>query len=80
MKLESYSNMGTVEYISYCFAIAGIAFVFTLWAPTKVDIAQPIIMECPSLVIRHSVQSNLKTGVSVVDECATNLNVIPPKG
>ena len=71
--------MGTIEYISSCVAIAGIAFIFTIWQPTQY---QPLInaahtqMLCPDLQIRHSVASNLKTGIRVVDACASNLNVV----
>jgi spore germination cell wall hydrolase CwlJ-like protein len=28
--------MKTLEYISFCFALAGIAFIFTIWKPTGV--------------------------------------------
>lgn len=71
--------MKTFEYICTVFAIAGVFFVFTLWQPTQY---QPLInaahtqMLCPDLQIRHSVASNLKTGISVVDACASNLNVV----
>lgn len=71
--------MKTFEYICTVFAIAGVFFVFTLW---EADRYSPLIayphtqMLCPDLQIRHSVASNLKTGIKVVDACASNLNVV----
>ena len=73
-----YSSMRLIEYFCTCLAIAGTLFIFTVWQPTKVDIAQPIIMECPSLVIRHGVDGKMKTFTKVIDECAESLNVIQP--
>lgn len=70
--------MKTLEYISTCFAIAGILFVFTLWTPDQYEplLAQPDTqMICPDIVIKHSVKSNLTTGVDVRDACAESLNV-----
>ena len=71
--------MSTLEYISNCIALAGIAFIFTLWQPTQYP---PLLapadtqMLCPDIVIKHSVKSNLTTGVEVRDACASNLNVV----
>lgn len=71
--------MGALEYFSTCFALAGIAFILTLWQPTKYP---PLLvpahtqMLCPDIVVRHSVKSDLTTGVEVRDACAANLNVI----
>lgn len=71
--------MKTFEYICTCFALAGIAFILTMWQPTQY---QPLMnaahtqMLCPDLQIRHSVASNLKTGIRVVDACSSNLNVV----
>ncbi len=70
--------MSTLEYISSCIALAGIAFIFTMWQPPQ---HQPLInvadtqMLCPDLVIKHSVKSNLTTGVEVRDACAESLNI-----
>ena len=70
--------MSTLEYISSCIALAGIAFIFTLWQPTQ----HPALlapadtqMLCPDIVIKHSVKSNLTTGVEVRDACSESLNV-----
>jgi len=69
----------TLEYIITCFALAGIAFIFSMWQPTQ---HPPLLasastqMLCPDLVIKHSVKSNLTTGVEVRDACASNLNVV----
>jgi len=70
--------MGTIEYISSCIALAGIAFIFSMWQPTQ----HPALlapahtqMLCPDLVIKHSVKSNLTTGVEVRDACAESLNI-----
>ena len=71
-----YSNMSVFEYICTCFAVAGLLWVFTTYTPTKYDISQPIIQECPSLVIRHGVDGNMKTFTRVVDACSEHLNVI----
>lgn len=71
--------MKTLEYISTCFAIAGVVFVFTLWRPDQYEplLAQPSTqMVCPNLVIKHSVKSDLTTGVDVRDACASSLNII----
>ncbi len=70
--------MGTIEYISSCVALAGVAFIFSMWQPTQ---HPPLLapaytkMLCPDLVIKHSVKSNLTTGVEVRDACAESLNV-----
>lgn len=71
-----YSNMSSLEYICTCFSIAGLFWLLTCYEPTHYDISQPIIMDCPSLVIRHSVESNLKTSIQAVDSCSEHLNVI----
>lgn len=71
--------MGTIEYISTCTALAGVLFVFTIWTPdTYPALLAPAHtqMLCPDLVIKHSVKSNLTTGLEVRDACASNLNVI----
>lgn len=70
--------MGTIEYISSCVALAGIAFILTLWTPdTYPALLAPAHtqMLCPDLVIKHSVKSNLTTGVEVRDACSESLNV-----
>lgn len=70
--------MKTLEYISTCFVIAGVVFVFTLWTPDQYRplLARPDTqMICPDLVIKHSVKSNLTTGIDVRDACAESLNV-----
>ena len=70
--------MGTIEYISSCIALAGIAFILTLWQPTQ---HPPLLapahtqMLCPDIVIKHSLKSNLTTGVEVRDACAESLNI-----
>lgn len=70
--------MKTLEYIISSFALAGIAFIFSMWQPTQ---HPPLLaapheqMLCPDLVIKHSVKSNLTTGVEVRDACAEPLNV-----
>ena len=70
--------MKTLEYIITCFALAGIAFIFSMWQPTQ---HKPLLapadtqMLCPDIVIKHSVKSNLTTGVEVRDACASSLNV-----
>jgi hypothetical protein len=70
--------MKVAEYIFTCTAIAGVFFVFTLWQP---DQYTPLLakhhtqMLCPDLQIRHSVGGNLKTGIKVVDACASYVNV-----
>lgn len=71
--------MKTLEYISTCFALAGILFIFTLWTPDQYEpplTPAHIQMLCPDIVIKHSVKSNLTTGVEVRDACASNLNVV----
>ena len=71
--------MKTLEYIITCFALSGIAFIFSMWQPTQ---HPPLLapahtqMLCPDIVIKHSVKSNLTTGVEVRDACASNLNVV----
>lgn len=70
--------MRTCEYIATCLAISGILLVFTLWQPDQYTplLAQPSTqMVCPNLVIKHSVKSNLTTGIDVRDACAESLNV-----
>lgn len=70
--------MKTLEYMATCFAIAGILSVFSLW---EADRYGPLLaypdsqMICPDIVIKHSVKSNLTTGVDVRDACAESLNV-----
>jgi hypothetical protein len=50
-----------------------------MWQPTQ---HQPLInvahtqMLCPDIVIKHSVKSNLTTGVEVRDACSSALNVV----
>lgn len=71
--------MKTLEYIITCFALAGIVYIFTMWQPTQHPalLAAPHEqMLCPDLVIKHSVKSNLTTGVEVRDACAESLNVV----
>ena len=74
--LVGYSNMSAFEFFCTCLAIAGTLFIFTAWQPTKVSISQPIITECPSLVIKHGVGSDLKSFVDVRDACSESLNII----
>jgi hypothetical protein len=76
MNSAGYSSMSAFEYLCTCTAVAGFLWVFTLYHPTKYDIAQPIIQECPSLVIRHGVDGKMKTFTRVVDECSESLHVI----
>lgn len=73
-----YSNMSTFECFCTCLAIAGVCFIFTLWTPTKYGVSTPINMDCPDLVIRHGIGSDLKSFVDVRDSCAESLNVIQP--
>lgn len=71
--------MKTLEYISTCFSIAGIAFIFTLWQPTHYQpyfIGPDTDAVCPDLQIRHGVGSDLRPQVKVVDACSAHLNVI----
>ena len=71
--------MKTFEYICTCFALAGIAFIFSMWQPAQ---HKPLLAPahtqtlCPDIVIKHSVKSNLTTGVEVRDACSSTLNVI----
>lgn len=70
--------MSALEYISSCIALAGIAFIFTLWQPTQYPplLAAPYTdMLCPDIAIKHSVGSDLKTDVQMVDRCASYVNV-----
>lgn len=70
--------MKTFEYICTVVAIAGVFFVFTLWQPDQYTplLAQPSTqMVCPDPVIKHSVKSDLTTGIDVRDACAESLNV-----
>lgn len=70
--------MSTLEYISTCFVISGTLFVFTLWEADRYGplVAYPHTqMLCPDLQIRYSVGGNLKTGIKVVDACASYVNV-----
>ena len=71
-----YSNMSVFEYLCTYTALAGLLWISTLYTPTKYDISQPIIQECPSLVIRHGVGSDLKSFVDVRDACSESLNII----
>ena len=71
--------MGTIEYISSCIALAGIAYITTLWTPCTYPAllaSAHTQMLCPDIVIKHSVKSNLTTGVEVRDACSSTLNVI----
>lgn len=71
--------MGTIEYISSCAGLAGIAFIFTMWQPTQYEsLLAPARTDvyCPDLRFMHSVGSDLKTGLDVVDACSSALNVV----
>jgi len=68
----------TFEYICTTFAISGVLFVFTLWTPDQYEplLAAPYTdMLCPDVAIKHSVGSDLKTNVQMVDRCASYVNV-----
>jgi hypothetical protein len=70
--------VGSLEFLSTSFAIAGIVWIFLLYRPTIYTVT---IHErsCPEIVVevKHSVGSDLKTHMSTraVDACADNLNV-----
>lgn len=72
--MNHYSNMSTLEYFLTCFAIAGVLWIFTCYTPTTYDTI-PVVMNCPSLAIKHGVGSDLKTYVQAVDRCAESLNI-----
>lgn len=71
--------MKSLEYISTCTALAGIAFIFTMWQPAQHPalLAAPHEqMLCPDVAIKHSVGNNLRTGVQMVDKCSAHLNLV----
>lgn len=74
-------SMGSIEYISTCFAIAGIVSLLTgvynvnYQQKSMFAVVNENEMNCPSIRVRHSVGSDLKTGVQRVDACASYLNV-----
>jgi len=73
-------SMGSVEYISTCFAIAGLFFIFSgMYTPTQHPSMFAVVneneMNCPDIRVRHFVGSDLKTGVQRVDACSQHLNI-----
>lgn len=73
--------MGSVEYISTCFAIAGIVSILTgvynvnYQQKSMFAVVNENDMNCPSIRVRHFVGSDLRSGVQRVDACASYLNV-----
>ena len=74
-------SMGSIEFISTCFAIAGIFSILTgVYDVTHQQKSMFAVvneneMNCPDIRVRHSVGGDLKTGVQRVDACASYLNV-----
>ena len=73
--------MGSVEYISTCFAIAGIVSVLTgvynvnYQQKSMFAVVNENEMNCPDIRVRHFVSGDLKTGVQRVDTCSRHVNV-----
>ena len=73
--------MGSIEFISTCFAIAGIVSLFTgVYDVTHQQKSMFAVvneneMNCPDIRVRHFVGSDLRSGVQRVDACASYLNV-----
>lgn len=72
--------MGNLEYICTIISIAGIVFIFSgMYTPTQHPSMFAVVneneMNCPDIRVRHSVGSDLKTGVQRVDTCSRHLNV-----
>ena len=81
MDVKPIGAMSSLEYISTCFAIAGIVSIFTgVYDVTHQQKSMFAVvneneMNCPDIRVRHSVGGDLKTGVQRVDACASYLNV-----
>ena len=73
--------MGSVEYISTCFAIAGIVSILTgvynvnYQQKSMFAVVDENEMNCPDIRVRHFVGSDLKTGVQAVNACSEHLNI-----
>lgn len=74
-------SMGSIEYISTCFAIAGIVSIFTgvynvnYQQKSMFAVVDENEMNCPDIRVRHFVGSDLRSGTQAVDACASYLNV-----
>ena len=68
--------MSSLEFLSTAVALAGLVFVFSgMYNPTHHPRPTPPEQSCPDIQVRHSVGSNLKTGVKAVDGCSKLLNI-----
>ena len=74
-------SMGSIEFISTCFAIAGVVSLFTgVYDVTHQQKSMFAVvnedeMNCPDIRVRHFVSSDLKTGIQRVDTCSRHVNV-----
>ena len=73
--------MGSIEFISTCFAIAGIVSILTgvynvnYQQKSMFAVVNENEMNCPDIRVRHFVGSDLKTGVQAVNACSQHLNI-----
>ena len=74
-------SMGSVEFISTCFAIAGIVSLLTgvynvnYQQKSMFAIVNENEMNCPDIRVRHFVGSDLRSGVQRVDACSRHVNI-----
>jgi hypothetical protein len=71
--------IGSLEFLSTSFAIAGLVWVFLLYRPTVQPVVEVVERVCPDIIVerKHGVGSNLKTYtvVRAVDACSSKLNI-----
>ena len=79
--MKPLGSMGSIEFISTCFAIAGIFSILTgVYDVTHQQKSMFAVvneneMNCPDIRVRHFVSGDLKTGVQRVDACSRHVNV-----
>lgn len=74
-------SMGSIEYISTCFAIAGIVSILTgvynvnYQQRSMFAVVNENEMNCPDIRVRHFVGSDLRSGTKAVNACSQHLNL-----
>jgi len=79
--MKPLGSMGSIEFISTCFAIAGIFSILTgVYDVTHQQKSMFAVvneneMNCPDIRVRHFVGSDLRSGTRAINACSQHLNL-----
>ena len=79
--MKPLGSMGSIEFISTCFAIAGVFSILTgvynvnYQQKSMFAVVDESEMNCPDIRVRHFIGSDLRSGTQAVDACSERLNI-----